>query len=205
MRKGSIFVVSAASGSGKTTICRKLLERVEDLELSVSYTTRLRKRGEADGVDYYFITPEVFDKMINSKVFLEHAFVHGNRYGTSRETVESVVSRGKDALLEIDVQGGRMVKEAVPGAVIVAIFPPDREALERRLAGRGRETREEMDERMKAGDREGLELRSYEHHVVNDDLETAVSQVESIIRAHRSRQGGDGRLMGPNNTSTGEE
>ena len=134
MRKGSVFVVSAPSGSGKTTICRKLLERVEDLELSVSYSTRPRKRGEADGVDYYFITPEVFDKMINSKVFLEHAFVHGNRYGTSRETVESIVSRGKDALLEIDVQGGRMVKETVPGAVLVAIFPPDREALERRLA-----------------------------------------------------------------------
>ena len=106
MRKGSIFVVSAPSGSGKTTICRKLLARVEDLELSVSYTTRPRKRGEADGVDYYFIPTGVFDKMVNSKVFLEHAFVYGNRYGTSRETVESILSRGKDALLEIDVQGG---------------------------------------------------------------------------------------------------
>lgn len=205
MRKGSIFVVSAPSGSGKTTICRKLLARVEDLELSVSYTTRPRKRGEADGVDYYFIPTDVFDKMVNSKVFLEHAFVYGNRYGTSRETVDSILSRGKDALLEIDVQGGRMVKEAVPGAVLVAIFPPDREALERRLAGRGRDSREEMDERMKAGEREGLELRSYDHHVVNDDLETAVSQVESIIRAHRSRRERDGCRMGPHITGTGEE
>lgn len=205
MKKGSIFVVSAPSGSGKTTICRKLLERVEDLELSVSYTTRPRKRGETDGVDYYFIPTENFDKMVNSKVFLEHALVYGNRYGTSRETVQSILSRGKDALLEIDVQGGRMVKEAVPGAVLVAIFPPDREALERRLAGRGRDSREEMDERMKAGEREGLELRSYDHHVVNDDLETAVSQVESIIRAHRSRLERDGCRMGPHITGTGEE
>lgn len=205
MRNGSIFVVSAPSGSGKTTICRKLLARVEDLELSVSYTTRPRKKGEADGVDYYFIPTEIFDKMVNSKVFLEHAIVYGNRYGTSREAVESILSRGKDALLEIDVQGGRMVKEAVPGAILVAIFPPDREALERRLAGRGRDSREEMDERIRAGEREGLELRSYDHHVVNDDLETAVSQVESIIRAHRSRRERGGCRMGSHNSSAGEE
>ena len=205
MRKGNIFVVSAPSGSGKTTICRKLLERVEDLELSISYTTRPRKGGEADGVDYFYITPEVFDKMIDSKVFLEHAVVYGNRYGTSREAVESILSRGKDALLEIDVQGGRKVKEAVPGAVLVAIFPPDRQALERRLAGRGRDSREEMDERIKAGDREGIELRSYDHHVVNDNLEAAVSQVESILRAHRSRRERDSLRMGRNNTSTGED
>src|SRR3972149_1865939 len=110
MERGDVFVISAPSGSGKTTICRLLVERVEGLALSVSYTTRPRKPGEVDGKDYFFISEEKFDKMINLKEFLEFATVYGRRYGTSRNAVGSLVSRGIDAVLEIDGQGGRKGK-----------------------------------------------------------------------------------------------
>lgn len=188
MEKGDVFVISAPSGSGKTTICRRLLEKVEGLELSVSFTTRGRRRGETDGKDYHFIRPEEFDIMKFSKAFLEHASVYGNLYGTSREEVGSIVSRGHDALLEIDVQGGRKVKEALPDAVRIAVFPPDWRSLERRLFGRARDSREEMEERMRAAAREARELLSYEFLVVNDELEAAVTRVEWIVRAHRLRR-----------------
>ncbi len=188
MEKGDVFVISAPSGSGKTTICRNLLPRVEGLELSVSYTTRPRKPGEENGKDYFFIPDEKFDKMIVLKEFLEYASVYGNRYGTSRKRVRSIVSRGVDAVLEIDVQGGRKVKETLPDSVLVGIFPPDWETLQRRLSGRGRESREEMETRLEAAGREMRELLAYDYLVVNDDLEHAVAQVEWIVRAHRLRR-----------------
>src|SRR4030066_561085 len=137
MEKGDVFVISAPSGSGKTTICRMLLQRLENIELSISYTTRPRKQGETDGKDYYFIKPEKFDKILSLREFLESASVYGNRYGTSREAVRAIVSRGRDAVLEIDVQGGRKVKQELPGAVLVAIFPPDWRSLEKRVGGGG--------------------------------------------------------------------
>ncbi|MBM2828623.1 MAG: guanylate kinase, partial [Actinobacteria bacterium] len=133
MERGDVFVISAPSGSGKTTICRLLVEKVEGLELSISYTTRPRKNGETEGKDYHFISEDIFDKMINLKEFLEYATVYGRRYGTSRDAVGKTVSRGTDVVLEIDVQGGRKVKEALPGAVLIGIFPPDWETLSRRL------------------------------------------------------------------------
>ncbi len=188
MEKGDVFVISAPSGSGKTTICRNLLQRVEGLELSISYTTRPRKPGEEDRKDYFFISDDKFDNMIYLKEFLEYASVYGNRYGTSRERVRSIVSRGIDAVLEIDVQGGRKVKETLPEAVLVGIFPPDWETLERRLSGRGRDSREEMETRLEAAGREMRELLAYDYLVVNDDLEKAVAQVEWIVRAHRLRR-----------------
>lgn len=188
MERGDVFVISAPSGSGKTTICRNLLRKVEGLELSTSYTTRRKKPGEEDGKDYHFIGDDQFDRMLNLNEFLEYATVYGNRYGTSREIVRSIVSRGPDALLEIDVQGGRKIKEALPEAVLVAIFPPDWETLERRLEGRGRDSREEMETRLQAAVREMRELLSYDYLVVNDDLEQAVARVEWIVRAHRLRK-----------------
>jgi guanylate kinase len=186
--RGDIIVISAPSGSGKTTICRALLDRVEGLSLSVSYTTRERRPGEVDGKDYHFVDEEKFDKMSESKDFLEHARVYGRRYGTSRAVVEEIVSRGLDAVLEIDVQGGRSVKAAVPGAVLIGILPPDRETLRGRLIGRGRDTREEMEKRLKEAEQEIGALRGYDYLVVNDDLEKAVSRVEWIVRARRLRR-----------------
>ncbi|NJD63144.1 MAG: guanylate kinase [Deltaproteobacteria bacterium] len=188
MALGDVFVISAPSGSGKTTICRRLIETVEGLELSISYTTRRKKPGEADGKDYFFIDEVEFDKMLNSKEFLEHASVYGNRYGTSRERVRGIVARGVDAVLEIDIQGGRKVKERLPGAVLVGIYPPDWESLRRRLSGRGRDSREEMETRLEAAGREMRELLAYDFLVVNDDLDAAVAQVEWIVRAHRLRR-----------------
>ena len=177
METGDVIVISAPSGSGKTTICRML-----------AYTTRPRKRGEVDGADYYFIKREKFDKMIVSREFLEFASVYGQRYGTSREGVRSIVSRGKDAVLEIDVQGGKKVKKELPEAILVAVFPPDRRSLENRLIGRGRDSVEEVRARLQAADDEARELLSYDYLVVNDDLEEAVRRVEWIVRAARLRR-----------------
>lgn len=188
METGDVIVISAPSGSGKTTICRMLTKRLDNMELSISYTTRPRKRGEVDGNDYYFIKTEKFDKMVNSREFLEFASVYGQRYGTSREAVRSIVSRGKDAVLEIDVQGGKKVKQELPEAILVAVFPPDRRSLENRLIGRGRDSIEEVRARLQAADDEARELLSYDYLVVNDDLEEAVSRVEWIVRVARLRR-----------------
>jgi guanylate kinase len=186
--RGDIFVISAPSGSGKTTICRELLSRVEGLSLSVSCTTRERKPGERDGVDYYFVDEEKFGKMLNSNEFLESASVYGSRYGTSRGRVEAIVSKGLDAVLEIDVQGGASVKAAVPDAVRIGILPPDWETLRARLTSRARDSRGEIERRLAAARREIVELGNYDYLVVNDDLETAVRQVEWIVRARRLRR-----------------
>jgi guanylate kinase len=188
METGDVIVISAPSGSGKTTICRMLAKRLDNMELSISYTTRPRKQGEVDGADYYFIKKEKFDKMVSSREFLEFASVYGQRYGTSREAVRSIVSRGKDAVLEIDVQGGKKVKKELPEAILVAVFPPDRRSLENRLIGRGRDSIEEVRARLQAADDEAQELLSYDYLVVNDDLEEAVSRVEWIVRAARLRR-----------------
>ena len=188
MERGDVFVVSAPSGSGKTTICRLLLERIEGLRISVSYTTRPRKVGEKDGKDYFFVDPEMFDKIKDSGGFLEHAVVYGNRYGTARETVERILSSGDDVLLEIDTQGGLAVRSRMPGAILVGLFPPSWEALKARLRNRGRDDDAEMATRLSAAADEMKALLGYDYLVVNDDLETALSQVESVIRCMRLRR-----------------
>ncbi|HEY3490837.1 MAG TPA: guanylate kinase [Candidatus Deferrimicrobiaceae bacterium] len=188
MGKGDVFVVSAPSGSGKTTICRRLLEEVDDLELSISYTTRRIKQGETDGRDYVFVDRNEFDNMKDSGGFLESATVYGNCYGTARKTVQSIVEKGSDALLEIDVQGGCNIKKAMPEAVMVGVFPPSWKALQDRLFGRGRDSDDEIGARIGAARQEMEVLLSYDYLVVNDDLDVAVENVSRIIHAHRLRR-----------------
>jgi guanylate kinase len=185
---GDVFVVSAPSGSGKTTICRRLLDEVERLRLSISYTTRRMKPGERHGTDYFFVDPAEFDKMQESKEFLESASVYGNRYGTARKAVLEIVGSGDDVLLEIDVQGGCSVKRAMPEVVLVAVFPPSWETLRSRLFDRGRDSREEMDARLSEARSEMRVLLDYDYMVVNDDLDRAVADVAGIVRAHRLRR-----------------
>ena len=185
--RGNIIVVSAPSGSGKTTICRALLSRMEKIVLSVSYTTREKRLGEANKEDYYYVEKHEFDYMIKCNEFLEYANVYGNWYGTSRSIVEGVLSGGEDVLLEIDVQGGNTVKAAVPDAVLIGILPPDRNTLRQRLFARGRDSKEDIERRLDKAWKEIAELQKYDYFVVNNDLETAIRQMECIMRAQRSR------------------
>jgi guanylate kinase len=177
-----VFVITGPSGVGKGTLIRGLLERVPELELSVSATTRKPRPGERDGVDYHFLSPEEFEAHVAAGDFLEHASYSGNRYGTLRSEVERRLAEGKPVVLEIEVQGARQVRSAMPEAVAVFITPPSREALRARLIGRGTDTADQVDERMRTAERE-LEARpEFAHVVVNDRLEQATDELARIVR-----------------------
>jgi len=187
MTRGDIIVISGPSGSGKTTIYRALLSNMGGLAVSVSYTTREKRAGETEGLDYYYVDEQGFGNMIKCNEFLECAKVFGNWYGTSRSVTEAIISAGNDALLEIDVQGGSAVKAAVPEAVLIGILPPDRETLRQRLFNRARDSREDIERRLEEAWKETAQLRSYDYIVVNKDLDTAIREVECIVTACRLR------------------
>ncbi len=187
MEQGDLFVISAPSGTGKTTICRRILQEVPGVEFSVSYTTRPPRRGEVDGRDYHFVDTDIFQSMVEYGEFLEWARVHGNLYGTGRKDVLSRLEAGRDVLLDIDVQGARQVKAKYPRAVMVFILPPSLRELEDRLAGRGTEDRHGLEVRLENAAREMEAAREYDYAVVNDELARAVQDVEAIIRAARLR------------------
>jgi guanylate kinase len=177
-----VFVITGPSGVGKGTLIRGLLERIPGLEMSISATTRQPRPGERDGVDYHFLTPEEFDRRVEAGDFLEHATYSGNRYGTLRSEVQRRLDRGEPVVLEIELQGARQIREAMPDAVEVFVAPPSREALRARLIGRGTDTPEQVDARMRTADRE-LEAQSeFPHVVVNDRLEQATDELAEIVR-----------------------
>lgn len=182
---GILYTVSAPSGAGKTSLVRALLERERDLVLSVSHTTRPRREGEQDGVDYFFVDDTAFDRMAAQGEFLEHARVFDNQYGTARESVEKQLARGLDVLLEIDWQGAQQVRERVPGAIPVFILPPSREALVERLRGRGLDSEQVIARRMAAAIDEMSHYSECDYLVVNDDFETALADLQAIVRAGR--------------------
>ena len=176
-------MITGPSGVGKGTLIRGLLERVPELELSVSATTRKPRPGERDGVDYHFLTPEEFEEHVAAGDFLEHATYSGNRYGTLRSEVERRLDDGSPVVLEIEVQGARQVREAMPEAVAVFIAPPSRDALRARLIGRGTDTGAQVDERMRTAERELEAQPEFAHVVVNDRLEQATEELVAIVRS----------------------
>jgi guanylate kinase len=185
-----VFVITGPSGVGKGTLIRGLLERVPELELSVSATTRSPRPGERDGVEYHFLTPGEFERRVAAGGFVEHAGYSGNRYGTLRSELERRLEAGLPVVLEIEVQGARQVREALPEAVAVFIAPPSREALRARLVGRGTDAPEQVDERLRTADRELEAQPEFGHVVVNDRLEHATDELVGIVRgALRDRRG----------------
>jgi len=185
--RGILFVLSAPSGAGKTTVAERVLQECPELRRTISATSRPPRPGEEEGRDYIFLSEEEFRKRIEEGVFLEWACVHGNLYGTPREQVEAALREGQDLLLVIDVQGGMQVKKLFEDAVLIFLVPPSFEVLQERLQKRGTEGTEEVAKRL-ANAREEMKLwRNYDYVVVNDVLEEAVDKVLSIIKAERAR------------------
>jgi guanylate kinase len=178
-----VFVITGPSGVGKGTLIRGLLERVPGLQLSVSATTRPPRPGEGDGVHYYFMTPEEFDERVAAGEFVEHATYAGKRYGTLRSELERRLEEGEGVVLEIEVEGARQVRAAIPEAVAVFIAPPSREALRARMVGRGTESSAEVDARLETAKRELEAQPEFAHVIVNDRLEEAIDELVSIVRS----------------------
>jgi len=185
--KGILFVISSTSGGGKTTLVKRLLGSLPDLVLSVSHTTRAPREGEIDGSDYHFVDRGGFVKIMELNGFLEWAEVYGEHYGTSLAAVKGVAEQGRDAVLDIDVQGGRQVREKVSGAVLIFIIPPEEDELIRRLRNRGTETTSQLEKRLSAAREELALIPFYDYAVRNDDLEEAAEAIRSIIIAERCR------------------
>jgi guanylate kinase len=178
-----VFVITGPSGVGKGTLITRLLERVPNLELSVSATTRQPREEEVDGRDYHFLSPEEFDRRIAEKDFLEFATYSGNRYGTLRSEVENRLSAGRSVVLEIEVQGAQQVRAAMPDSVQIFISPPDPAVLRERLRGRGTDSPEAIDTRLEVADREMAARDDFNHQVVNDDRDRAAAELEGIVRS----------------------
>jgi len=187
MNKGLLFILSAASGAGKTSLVRVLLERESGLHLAVSFTTRASRPGEQDGVHYHFVTPERFQRMVAAGEFLEHAQVLGNRYGTAESAVRSQLEQEQDLLLEIDWQGARQVRTRFPQAVSIFILPPSAQALEQRLRKRGLDSDQVIANRMAEAYSEMSHYAEYDYLVVNDRFDSALNDLACLVRAERLR------------------
>ncbi len=186
-RRGLLFIVSADSGTGKTTLVERLVQAVPNLRMSRSYTSRLARAGEQDGIDYNFITRDRFDQMAREGEFLEWADVFGNYYGTSSADTEASLARGEDVVLVIDVQGARQVRTRGIETVGIFVLPPSAEVLEQRLRGRSKDSEDQMRQRLDVARREVAEYAQYEYVVINDQLEAAVDRLRAIVLAERSR------------------
>jgi guanylate kinase len=182
MTPARLFILSAASGTGKTSLASALVQSVPNLEKSVSHTTRPARPGERDGVHYHFVDPARFDAMVARGEFLEHASVFGNRYGTAAAEVESRLLRGHSVILDIDWQGARSVKRVMPEAIGIFLLPPSRAALRERLTRRGQDSPEVIGRRMHEATSEMSHYKEFDHVVVNDDFEHALADLQHIAR-----------------------
>jgi guanylate kinase len=182
---GNLFIITAASGVGKTTLVRALLAQDVDIRLSVSYTTRMPRPGEVDGEDYHFVDEAGFLHMLQADDFLESAEVHGARYGTSRARVESVLQAGHDLILEIDWQGAVQIRRLYPQAISIFIMPPSMEALVQRLNNRKQDSAEVIARRLAVAREEMAHVCEFDYVTINDEFEMALADLQAIIRAHR--------------------
>ena len=185
--RGLLFIVSAPSGTGKTTLVERLVQILPSLRMSRSYTSRVARNGERDGVDYNFISREQFERRISSGEFLEWADVFGNYYGTSASDVDEMIAAGQDVVLVIDVQGARQVKARGMDHTAIFVMPPSFEVLEHRLRGRSKDSEEQMQRRLDTARSEASSYVDYDYVVVNDELGATVVRLQEIIAAERSR------------------
>lgn len=183
--RGHVFVIAAPSGTGKTTLCRRILEEDPGLEISVSHTTRKPRVGEVNGVDYHFVDTQEFRRLNDADAFLEHASYNGHNYGTSWRAIEAPLEAGRDVVLEIEVQGAAQVRVRMPSACLIFLLPPSLRVLEERLRGRDTDDEEVIQKRMALVDNELDAARLFDFAIVNDDLEVAVQQVLEVIDAVR--------------------
>jgi len=194
--RGVLFIVSAPSGTGKTTVLRRLLQEVPGISFSVSHTTRQARHGEVEGEDYYFVSKEQFSAMRDRNLFLEWAEVHGNCYGTGLQTVEAALGKGEDIILDIDIQGARQVRKR-KDATSIFIIPPSMQELTVRLSRRGTDSSETVKLRLENSIKELQAAVEYDHVIVNDRVDTAVDMLRAVILARRSagRRNADGTAI----------
>lgn len=186
--RGTLYIVSAPSGAGKSSLVRATLARDANITLSVSFTSRAARPGERDGEHYHFVSAEKFEQMIAAGDFFEHALVHGDWKGTAKQSVMPQLATGRDVLLEIDWQGARQVREMVPNTVSLFILPPSRKALEERMRKRGQDSEATIQRRLAAAREEMSHYGEYDHLIINDDFETAVNEMCAIFTASRLRR-----------------
>ncbi|MCF6179261.1 MAG: guanylate kinase [Geopsychrobacter sp.] len=186
-RTGILFVVSAPSGAGKTTLCREMFDKFPDLRHSVSFTTRPKRAGEVDGIDYHFVDRSRFDVMVAAGEFIEWAEVHGNCYGTALTFLRQAAVAGADLLLEIDCQGACQIRDSIEDAVFIFVLPPDFAELERRLRGRETDSDEVIAQRLTNAQGEISQAHWYDYLVINDNLEEASQRFAAVIGAERCR------------------
>ena len=184
-KQGNLFIISAASGAGKTSLVKKLLTLINDLTLSISHTTREPRPSEIDGKDYFFVTNKIFEAMIKEDKFLETAKCHGSFYGTSRNFVEEVRDAGKDIIFEIDWQGAKSIKAIFPEAISIFILPPSLKKLEERLTARGQDSEDTIKARLSAAKSEMSHVNQFDYVTINDKFDDALEELRSIIMAEK--------------------
>lgn len=184
-KSGRLYIISAPSGAGKTSLVKALIESTSGIELSVSYTTRAKRPGEQEGVHYYFVDDEQFQSLVNEGVFLEHARVFDHYYGTSQRKINDRLQSGTDVILEIDWQGAQQVRKLIPQTTGIFILPPSKSALEERLQSRGQDSDEVIARRMQDAVNEISHYAEFDYLVINDNFDTALQELKSIITAHR--------------------
>ncbi|MBU3058862.1 guanylate kinase [Pseudomonas indica] len=186
---GTLYIVSAPSGAGKTSLVKALIDALPQVRVSVSHTTRGMRPGEVDGVNYHFVSRDSFVEMLDRNEFLEHAEVFGNLYGTSQRWLEETLAEGYDLILEIDWQGAQQVRRLMPQARSIFILPPTQQALRQRLTNRGQDSDEVIERRMREAVNEMSHYVEYDYLVINDDFATALDDLKAIFRANQLQQG----------------